>query len=247
MYESPIPLNVYGAENQYFAGSTNFIDEAHEPLGDVDENNYLQEQPDDTTLCNMHSVDESNYLQEQPDGTTLFNLPVESNMDTISVKREYIGEPSYNGASSNAVNPADVDYLLNEPVLDAMDNPEYVDGSFIENTDLKPSVEADPSSFEMLDEYLQFFDSTDGNLDYSSFDFPNIDSADGNLEYPGLNYSDMVETGDLPTEPASLLSQDVMPKVPSRSKSNLHFFYIVIFWLHLGQSIFSLSGCKRKY
>ena len=127
-------------------------------------------------------------------------------MDTISVKHEYIGEPSYNGASSNAENPADVDYLLNEPLLDSMDNPQYVDGSFIETGDLKPSVEADPSSFEMLDEYLQFFDSTDGNLDYSSFDFPNIDSADG-------DYLNMVETGDLPTEPASLLSQDLMPKV----------------------------------
>ncbi|XP_074357514.1 NAC domain-containing protein 53-like [Apium graveolens] len=212
VYQSAIPLNVYGAENQYVAGSTNFIDEPQEPLGEVDETNYLQEQPDDPTLSNMHSVDESNYFPEQPDGTTLFNLPVQSNMDTISVKHEYIFEPSYIGASSNAENPADVDYLLNEPPLDAMDNPQYVDGSFIENSDLKPSVEADPSSFEMLDEYLQFFDSTDGNLDYSNFDFPNTDYADGNLEYPGLDHSNIVETGDLPSEPASLLAQDVMPK-----------------------------------
>lgn len=241
MYESPIPLNVYGAEYQYLAGSTNFIDEAQEPLGDVDEYNYLQEQPDDTTLSNTHSVDESNYLQEQPDGTTLFNLPVQSNMDTISVKHEYIGEPSFIGASNNAENSADVDYLLNEPLSDAIDNPQYVDGSFIENSDLKPSVEADPSSFEMLDEYLQFFDSTDGNLDYSSFDLPNIDSADGNLEYPGLDYSNIVETGDLPSEPALLLSQDVMPKVLSHSKSNIHFFNIVIFWLILRQLICSLT------
>lgn len=205
-HEAPLPLNVaYGDENHYVDESTHSFDDAQEvdpsneaplPLNVAygEENHYVEESTDFIGDAQelLLGVDENNHVQEQPDGRTLFNLPVQYDMGAKSVKREYIGEPSYTGESSNTENPVDVDYFLDESFLDAMDNPQFGDGTFIETNDLKQPAVVDPSSFDMLDEYLQFFDATDDNVQHLGFD-----------------YSNMMQSEDLPSDPASLLTYKV--------------------------------------
>lgn len=110
---------------------------------------------------------------EQPDDHNLFDLPLQYNTDANSVKHEYIGEPS-----SNA-NSVDVDFLLYEPFLDATDNLQSDGGAFLETNDLKHPVDADPSGFGMLDDFLTFFDANDDNIPYMTFDPSEIMGSEG--------------------------------------------------------------------
>ncbi|KAI8006591.1 NAC domain-containing protein 78 [Camellia lanceoleosa] len=107
---------------------------------------------------------ESYCVPEQPDGQKLFDLPVQKDMDAESVKHENIGEASY------SVNAVDEDYLLDEPFFDATGNTLFDDGAFLETNDLSNPIEADPSGFDMLEEYLKYFDADDSNLQFMDSD-----------------------------------------------------------------------------
>ncbi|KAF5948033.1 hypothetical protein HYC85_013990 [Camellia sinensis] len=107
---------------------------------------------------------ESYCVPEQPDGQKLFDLPVQKDMDAESVKHENIGEASY------SVNAVDEDYLLDEPFFDATGNTLFDDGAFLETNDLSNPIEADPSGFDMVEEYLKYFDADDSNLQFMDSD-----------------------------------------------------------------------------
>ncbi|GMP68552.1 hypothetical protein CsSME_00028137 [Camellia sinensis var. sinensis] len=107
---------------------------------------------------------ESYCVPEQPDGQKLFDLPVQKDMDAESVKHENIGEASY------SVNAVDEDYLLDEPFFDATGNTLFDDGAFLETNDLSNPIEADPSGFDMVEEYLKYFDADDSNLQFVDSD-----------------------------------------------------------------------------
>lgn len=199
-FVAPLPLNLaYGDGNHYVEESTNLIGDAQELLVGMDQNNHVQEQPADRTLI---------------------NLPVPYDKYEKSFKHENIGELSYTGESSKE-NPVDEDYLLDESFLDAMNNPLFGDGAFIETNDFKQPVEADPSTFDMLDEYLQFFDATDDNLQHMGFDYSNMM---GN---------------EVPSEPASLLPYKVMLHLNLRILALLTLTLINAYLF-----ITLLSGCK---
>ncbi|KAK2969057.1 hypothetical protein RJ640_021096, partial [Escallonia rubra] len=135
---------------------------------------------------NVEDSTENSHGAGQPDGEELYSLPVQYDMDTKLIKHEYAGQ------SSNDVNPADVDFLLDEPFVDASENLPYDDGAFLETNDLQNPVEADPSSFNMLEEYLTYFDATDFNSDYMAFDS-----------------SKMMGSEDIASDPASLIHEYV--------------------------------------
>lgn len=97
---------------------------------------------------------------EQTHNPMLFDLPAQNELDATAVKREYIGE------ANNNANSVELDYLLDQPFLNASDNPSLEDGSFLEANDLNNDVEADPG-FDMLEEYLTYFDATADNLPYT--------------------------------------------------------------------------------
>ncbi|XP_052199338.1 NAC domain-containing protein 53-like isoform X2 [Diospyros lotus] len=132
----------------------------------VDNNSHTQEPVnlvDDTK--NLLVVTGENYCpSEQPDGQILFDLPVQNDMNVKPVKHEYIGEPS------NTVNTVDIDYLLDEPFLDASSDPPFDEGAFLETNDLSNPIEADPSGFDMLDEYLTFLGAGDDDSQYLALD-----------------------------------------------------------------------------
>ncbi|XP_028124170.1 NAC domain-containing protein 78-like [Camellia sinensis] len=131
-----------------------------------DDGNQVQEPVDfvDDAQKLLVATDESYCVSGQPDDQMLFDLPAQTNMDTKPVRHEYIGEPS------NAVNSVDVDYLLDEPFMDAISNTPFDEGLFLETNDLSNPIEADPSSFGMLEDYRTYFDADGGNSQFMAFD-----------------------------------------------------------------------------
>ncbi|XAR52313.1 hypothetical protein NMG60_11020300 [Bertholletia excelsa] len=104
------------------------------------------------------------HTPDQPDAQILFNLPVENGMVTRPVKREYIGEPS------NMFTAVDADYFVDEPFLGAIGNTASDDRASVEANNLFNPIEADPSSFDMLDEYLAYCAANDDNSQFIAFD-----------------------------------------------------------------------------
>ncbi|KAE9465348.1 hypothetical protein C3L33_02742, partial [Rhododendron williamsianum] len=129
----PLPLSFY-----YEDSSSHF----QEPLVSDNDNQKL-----------LVDVGENYSAPEQPNGQNLFDLPVQNGMYTNPVRYEYIGEPSH------SVNSEDADYLLDDPFLDATDNPPFDEGAFLEANDLSNSVKVESSGFDILEDYLTFFDS----------------------------------------------------------------------------------------
>uniref|UniRef100_A0A2N9IUB6 NAC domain-containing protein n=1 Tax=Fagus sylvatica TaxID=28930 RepID=A0A2N9IUB6_FAGSY len=134
----------------------------------------------------------------EPQHDQFIFVPEQYGMDTKPVKDEYFVE------SSNNVNPAEVNYPLDELYMDATENPLLGDGLYLEANDLSNPVEADPAGFDMLDEYLTYFDADD---DIMTFDPSEImgtensvfDQAPQKLESGG---TDQVSTETLPLSEA---------------------------------------------
>ncbi|KAK4435864.1 NAC domain-containing protein 53 [Sesamum alatum] len=85
------------------------------------------------------------------------NLPTSCETD-VKLDKVYIGQCSKSSSSEN------MDYLLDEAFLDSSDNLQCGNGGFIETNDLSNPIETDTAAFDMLEEYLTFFDAND---DYS--------------------------------------------------------------------------------
>lgn len=100
---------------------------------------------------------ENQYGSDLPGGQDFTELDAECEMQ--SVKDDYIAEPS------NNVNALDVNYLFDEPYLDATDHPPFNEGLFLEANDLSNPMESnsagDSTGFDMVEEYLNFFDADD--------------------------------------------------------------------------------------
>ncbi|KAJ6901767.1 hypothetical protein NC651_019514 [Populus alba x Populus x berolinensis] len=116
------------------------------------------------------------------------SLPAEENLDlpgqyeTDAVKNEYNAEPM------NNVNAVDVNYLFDESYLDALNNLPQSEGLFLEANDLSNPVEpetgGDSSGFDMLEEYLNFFDADDENMSFDPSDIFASDTAVSNQQPP---------------------------------------------------------------
>ncbi|MCD7451309.1 hypothetical protein HAX54_010928 [Datura stramonium] len=100
------------------------------------------------------SSDVQNWLQ-QPDELKPIDLAVQQNFDADQVNHEYTGE------SSKSMNSEDGDCLLNEPIVNVTDDLQFDDEAFLEANDLSNPVEVDNTGFDMLDEYLTYFDAND--------------------------------------------------------------------------------------
>lgn len=170
LYNAPIAITT-GDGNDYVEGPLDLTDNAQE-------------------AC---VVNDTNYVQEQPNNGAMYSLPVQYGMDEKAVKHEYHGGPSNNGVPSNNANPVNVDHMPDLSFVDATDKLPFGDGSFIETNDLQQPFDLDdPSTFDMLDEYLQFFDATDDNL-----------------QNRGFQYSDMFGSEELLSDPAALFPNEL--------------------------------------
>lgn len=130
---APLPLNYYFGEN------THVVDET-------------TESGDDSQKLSAGSG-EYDYGNNQLEEQKPFHLPVQYDMQETPVKHEFIAE------SSKTANPQGMDYLLDEPYIDAAENFQFGDGAFLETNDLANPIDSDTAGFDMLEEYLTFFDA----------------------------------------------------------------------------------------
>lgn len=170
---APRPLNFYhGETSNYVEQSGDFIeDAAMTAVGAGETLEYCEDQKY-FDLPEHYEMDAKpvkvEYLtSEYHDNQKFFDLPEYYETDAKAVKDEYYVEPS------NNVIPADVSYSLNDPYLNATENPPFGDGQFLETNDLSiPAnpVESNSAGFDMLDEYLTYFDADDDISQYIDFD-----------------------------------------------------------------------------
>lgn len=93
----------------------------------------------------------------------MYDMPTPYDIDIRAVKHEYIGE------SSKSVNFEELDFLLDEPVMDSFNDLPYGNGGFIEANDLSNPVETKPSTFDMLNDYL-YYDANDNTTQLYTYD-----------------------------------------------------------------------------
>ncbi|KAM5550818.1 hypothetical protein ABKV19_027260 [Rosa sericea] len=168
----PRPLNFYhGETSNYIEQSGDLVEDAAKTaVGAGETLEYCEEQkyfdlPEQYEM-EAKPVKVEYLTSEYHDNQKFFNLPEYYETETKEVKDEYV-EPSHN------LNPVDVSYSLNDPYLNATENPPFGDGQFLETNDLSiPANPVEPNSagFDMLDEYLTYFDADDDISQYIDFD-----------------------------------------------------------------------------
>ncbi|XP_016467787.2 NAC domain-containing protein 78 [Nicotiana tabacum] len=136
-----------GHDLEQILGTDTPVDGAPPPF-----NRYCEENASNSGGTSNSFEDTEKWLQP-PDEQESFDPAIEENANANPVKHEFMSEPSKN------VNSEDVDYLLNEPIETATDTLQSNDGAFLEASDLSRPI--DTSSFDMLEEYLTFFDADD--------------------------------------------------------------------------------------
>ncbi|XP_055830288.1 NAC domain-containing protein 53-like isoform X2 [Solanum dulcamara] len=148
-----------------------------------------------------NSSDTQNWLQ-QPDEIKPIDLAVKQNFDADQVNHEYIGESSKNMYSE------DGDYLLNEPIVNGTDDLQFNGEAFLEANDLSNPVEVDSSNFDMLEEYLTYFDAND---DFQNMGFdPSVffGNDDQILDQALLGDKDIGDVTKQPIAPNEGLGED---------------------------------------
>lgn len=144
----PPPFNYYNGEtNNSIEQSDNLIEDDQKPA---------------VGICQT---------SELPDGQRFFVLPDECGLRDRLVKHEYLAESS-NDADANAcdeVDAGDMDgrYVLNEPFFSTSDHLSFSDELLLESNELSNPTESDPAAFDVLEEYLTYFDADGDNADMS--------------------------------------------------------------------------------
>ncbi|XP_055830281.1 NAC domain-containing protein 53-like isoform X1 [Solanum dulcamara] len=139
-----------------------------------------------------NSSDTQNWLQ-QPDEIKPIDLAVKQNFDADQVNHEYIGESSKNMYSE------DGDYLLNEPIVNGTDDLQFNGEAFLEANDLSNPVEVDSSNFDMLEEYLTYFDAND---DFQNMGFdPSVFFGNDDQILDQALLGDKKDIGDVTKQP----------------------------------------------
>ncbi|KAJ7974991.1 NAC domain containing protein [Quillaja saponaria] len=137
---APLPSNFYHGESSNYVG--------HSQIYSEEEQKPVMGAVGTSELRSEHFLD----------------LPEQYAMATKLEKDECVSEPNNNGF------PLHSDYSVDELYKDAIGNPQVGDGSFLETNDLKNPFEADSSGFDMLEDYLTFFDADEDISQYLDFD-----------------------------------------------------------------------------
>lgn len=192
-----------GHDLEQILGTDTPVDDAPLPL-----NCYCEENASNSWETSNSFEEAQNWLQ-QPDEQESFDPAIQQNANPV--KHEFMSEPS------NSVNAEDVDYLLDEPIVTATDNLQFNDGAFLEASDLSRPIEVDTSGFDMLEEYLTFFDADD---DFQSMGFnpPLMMGGDDHVsDLASLEEKNIGEVADQPIAPSEE-PEDQKNNVASSSK-----------------------------
>ncbi|CAN4096134.1 unnamed protein product [Withania somnifera] len=198
-------LYLDGHDLEQILGTDSPVDGAPLPL-----NHYSEENASNSGETSNSVEEVQNWLQ-QPDEQESFDRAIQQNANANPVKHEFMSEPS------NSVNAEDVDYFLDEPIVTATDHLQFNGGAFLEASDLSRPIEVDTSGFDMLEEYLTFFDADD---DFQSMGFnPSmmIVGDDHVSDLASLEEKNIGDVADQPIAPSEE-PEDQKKNVASSSK-----------------------------
>ncbi|KAK3228363.1 hypothetical protein Dsin_000244 [Dipteronia sinensis] len=172
-------------------------DDAYVETNDLEQNVDIAIQSENARPLNFFYGDSSNFVEHSRDlseneqkpiigtretrgpelqvGQQFSDLPEQYEMDTRPVKDEFVVE------SSNNADPGDGNYLLDEPFMDATANLPFNDGLYLEANDLSNTIEPNSAAFDMVEEYLTFFDANDVDGEYLTFDASEILGIENNV------------------------------------------------------------------
>ncbi|KAM1578179.1 hypothetical protein ACFX1R_042066 [Malus domestica] len=167
---APPPLNFYhGETSNYIEHYGDFVeDDTKAVIGTGETSEYCEHQmffgyPEHYETVG-NPVKNEYITSQNPEDLKFVDLTEHYEADAKPVKDECFLEPS------DGANPSVVNYSLNEPYLDATENNKpFGDGLFLETNDLSNPVES-TAGFDMLDEYLTYFDANDDISQYIDFD-----------------------------------------------------------------------------
>ncbi|XP_050387030.1 NAC domain-containing protein 78-like [Argentina anserina] len=222
------PLNFYhGETSNYIGQSGDFVEDAAVTAAGTGETVEYHEDQKYFDLPEHYEVDAKlvkvEFLtSEYEDNQNFFNLPEYYEMENTAVKDESSIEPRHN------MNPIDVSYSLNDPYLNTTENPPIGDGQFLETNDLSnPAIPVEPNSagFDMLDEYLMYFDADDDISQYIDFDHCEMLGIENTVPSEPVveQKSVMGETEPLSTGSQHLESPNVNDASSSMQKPDINF------------------------
>ena len=100
------------------------------------------------------------------------NKPETCAIETVELQQSHkFFQPEQYQMGANSEKDEDIDYLLNEPYPSVPDDLALNEELFLEANDLSNPAESDPTGFDLLEEYLTFFDADDNlHLDFEPSD-----------------------------------------------------------------------------
>lgn len=140
--DSPLQSNCQPADGSFAEETAESVDDGPKPLLNAGEQYCEPEQHEDKNL---------------------YDIPAPFDMDVRAVKHEFIGE-------SSKGNFDELDFLLDEPFQENLDDLQYGNVGFIEASDLSHPVEANTSPVDMLEEFFTFYDANIDNSQDFAYD-----------------------------------------------------------------------------
>ncbi|KAM2064969.1 hypothetical protein EV1_027781 [Malus domestica] len=206
---APPPSNFYyGETSHYIEHSGDFVeDDTKAVIGTGETLEYRGDQMFYNYPEHHETVGnpvKNEYMTSQsPEDLKFVDLSEHNEADAKSVKDECFLEPS------DDANPAVVNYSLNEPYLNATENTPIGDGLFLEANDLSNPVESN-AGFDMLDEYLTYFDANDDISQYIDFDSCGMMGVENYV--PDEAPADQKQLVNGETEPQPMGGEHVQPE-----------------------------------
>lgn len=141
----PLPVTFQYADGSHVEETSASFSGSEKPLASAGDQCCVSNTCDDKNIYNMAAA--------------LYD----TDANAVPIVLENVGECG-SGSSDN------LDFLLDDSFLDSLDKLPNVDEGFIEANDLSNPSETNTSAFDMLEEYLTFFDANDDNSLYFAND-----------------------------------------------------------------------------
>ncbi|XP_051120223.1 NAC domain-containing protein 53-like [Andrographis paniculata] len=166
----PLPLNTQSADSSNVEETTESINDAQLYLLNSGEQ-----------YCAPEPQENKNFYD--------FSIPYDT--EVRAVKHEYIGE------SSKSRDSDDLENLLDKPFGGSSDNLPFGNGGFLEANDLSNPIENSSGDFNLLDEYLSFFNEDDNSPHPFTYDSSlALGSVDSLPDQPLLPQKELIEAVD---------------------------------------------------
>ncbi|XP_022939655.1 NAC domain-containing protein 78-like isoform X1 [Cucurbita moschata] len=203
-WEEDEELTLPGEEIVANKGSVDVSEDMHFEVDDIAQQYFDGELPCECTqLPSNCPQDASNHVMLPNVLVENDNKPETCASETVELQQSHkFFQPEQYQMGANSEKDEHIDYLLDEPYPSVPDDLALNEELFLEANDLSNPAESDPTSFDLLEEYLTFFDADD-NL---HLDFEPSDILGGEEPISGQAIPEEVEKEFMATKQASVAS-----------------------------------------